>query len=228
MRRRRTILAFLLGGLASARMPVLAADETVGRRSRPVIAFYGDSTIRGYQTHTGRQLAISLPDAFAQAIGGDYRVLNEGVDGSRVEHLLAGKDGRHPPWGEMMAKADVDIVITNHASKNGNPVAQYKEDMRTMLRLAQRHGKRVILMTPAPITEGGLEAYVEAMRLLAVEEGVPLIDVFAFLLRYAARNGLAVSDIVPDGYHPADTIHVLAGQFAAKAFLELEQAVQRR
>lgn len=223
MNARKVAAALALAVLA---VPIVLAAP--GKKAaRPVIAFYGDSTIRGYQSHSGKQVAVSLTDAFAQAVGNGYEVRNEGADSSRVEHLLAGRDGRHGPWANYIAAANVDIVVTNHASKNGNPVGQYKRDMRTMLRLARKHGKRVILMTPTPIVEGGLDAYVEAMRALAAEEAVPLIDVYAFLQRHAAANGLAISDIVPDGYHPADEVYALAGRYAAAQFMALEQAARR-
>lgn len=221
------VLVVLLTGLALSIYPPAAAAKDQGAQKRRVVAFYGDSTIRGYQTHTGKQVAISLPDAFALAVGRGYRVLNEGADSSRVEHLLAGTDGRHPAWAQHIAEAKVDVVITNHASKNGNPVAQYKQDMRTMVQLSRGHGKRVVLMTPTPIAEGGLEAYVEAMRELAAEEGLPLIDVFGFLKNYMASTGQTIADMVPDGYHPADHVYVLAGNYAATEFLKLERNGKR-
>lgn len=185
-----------------------------------VIAFYGDSTIRGYKTHSGEQVAISTPQAFAESLSqpAAWIVRNEGRDSSRVEHLLAGEDGKYPAWRSYLPSSGVDIVIVNHASKNGNPVGQYKTDMRKLIRLARANGKFVILMTPNPIAEGGLEAYVLAMRHLAIEEKVPLIDVFGYLKDHMQRTGLTIADIVPDGYHPADQVYVMIGRYAAQEF----------
>ena len=212
-----------------------AAQDTGMRAKRAsqavnVVAFYGDSTIRGYKAHSGTQVTKSTTQAFAEVIAPSLRleVRNEGADSSRIEHLLAGTDGRHAAWREYLPSSGVDIVIINHASKNGNPVTQYKKDMRTAIRLARDNGKFVILMTPSPISEGGLEAYVEAMRQLAVEEKVPLIDVFRYLKDYMAKTGSSINDLVPDGYHPADDVYVLIGQYAAREFQKITRRVAMR
>jgi lysophospholipase L1-like esterase len=221
--------------LAVAGIAAHAASESGARPKQndngaKVIAFYGDSTIRGYKTHSGAQVAISTPQAFAESLAPAWRVVvrNEGADSSRVEHLLAGTDGRHAAWHAYLPSSGVNIVIINHASKNGNPVAQYKADMRRVVRLARENGKAVILMTPNPISEGGLEPYVEAMRQLALEEKVPLIDVFAYLKDYMARTGASISELVPDGYHPADEVYVLIGKYAAREFQNMARPTSVR
>jgi len=212
-----------------------AAQHTDMRMTRAskagkVVAFYGDSTIRGYKAHSGAQVAKSTPQAFAEAISPtlELAVRNEGADSSRVEHLLAGTDGRHAAWREYLPSSGVDIVIINHASKNGNPVGRYKEDMRTAVRLARDNGKVVILMKPSPISEGGLEAYVTAMRELAVEEKVPLIDVFRYLKNYMATTGSSIDELVPDGYHPADDVYALIGTYAAQEFQKIARRIEQR
>lgn len=218
----------LMLALACAGMLAVHARAEKPAGKPKVIAFYGDSTIRGYRTHSGEQVARSTPQAFAEALAqpSSYVVRNEGADSSRVEHLLAGEDGRHPAWHAYLPSSGVDIIIVNHASKNGNPVAQYKADMRKLVRLARDSGKFVILMTPNPIAEGGLEAYVDAMRQLAVEEKVPLIDVFRYLKDYMYRTGATIAEIVPDGYHPADQVYVMIGGYAAQEFGKIRRAAR--
>lgn len=223
------MLAFILALFSIGTHAAAAGSGKTGEqapKAAKVIAFYGDSTIRGYRTHSGEQVAKSTPQAFAEALGneGRYIVRNEGVDSSRVEHLLAGTDGRHPAWRQYLPRSGVDIVIINHASKNGSPVAQYKSDMRRAVALARAHNKQVILMTPSPIGEGGLDAYVEAMRELAAEDAVPLIDVFRYLAKHMADTGLTIGDLVPDGYHPADEVYMLIGQYAAREFRKITGA----
>lgn len=188
-----------------------------------VIAFYGDSTIRGYKTHSGAQVRISTPEAFAQGLGPNspFAVRNEGVDSSRIEHLMAGTDGRHAAWATYLPTSGVDIVITNHASKNGNTVEQYESDLRDMVRVARSFKRFIILMTPSPIVEGGLESYVTAMRRVAEQEQVPLIDVYRYLAEVMAESGRTIDHIVPDGYHPADDVYVLIGRYAARRFRDI-------
>lgn len=229
-----TILA-LAGMMASLRDAQAGAPEMeAGKRARSkVIAFFGDSTIRGYKTHSGEQVRVSTPDAFSAALGPNsgYVVANEGVDSSRVEHLLNGTDGKHPPWSRYVASARVDVVITNHASKNGNPVEQYESDLRLMVRLTRASGKTIILMTPNPIAEGGLEAYVDAMRRVAITENVPLIDTFLYLANHMRDSGQDISDLVPDGYHPSDAVYIRVGQYAAQVFRSImanEKSARKR
>lgn len=194
-----------------------------------MIGFYGDSTIRGYKSHSGDQTALSTPQAFetAVALSGCYTILNEGADSSRIEHLLSGEDGKHPRWDTYLTKAKVDIVITNHASKNGNPVSQYESDMTEFVSIARKHKKVVIFMTPNPIAEGGLDAYVDAMRRVASVHKVPLIDVDKHLKSYMERTGQRIADVVPDGYHPSDAMYVLIGRYAAQEFLKIEHHSSR-
>lgn len=221
--KRLLLMALACAGMALAlRNAHAGAPKMDGRETLrgKVIAFYGDSTIRGYRTHSGEQVRVSTPDAFAEALGPDsgYVVVNEGVDSSRVEHLMGGTDGKHPRWDRYIATAPVDIVITNHASKNGNPVEQYERDLRRMVRQARASRKTVILMTPNPIAEGGLEEYVDAMRRVAVIENVPLIDTFLYLTNYMRDSGQGIADLVPDGYHPSDATYVQIGRYAAQEF----------
>lgn len=212
-------LAGMVLTLRNSQAGALKTDVSESRRGK-VVAFYGDSTIRGYKTHSGEQVRVSTPDAFAAALGSDsgYVIVNEGVDSSRVEHLMNGTDGKHPRWDRYIATAPVDIVITNHASKNGNPVDQYESDLRRMVRLARASRKTVILMTPNPIAEGGLEEYVDAMRRVAATENVPLIDVFLYLKNDMRDSGKGIADLVPDGYHPSDATYIQIGKYAAQAF----------
>ena len=215
-------LAGMLPGLRDVHAGPMKAGGSDSSRSK-VIAFYGDSTIRGYKSHSGEQVRISTPDAFSAALGpkSGYVVVNEGVDSSRVEHLMNGTDGKHPRWDRYIATTRVDIVITNHASKNGNPVEQYEADLRQMVRLVRARGKTIILMTPNPIAEGGLEPYVDAMRRVAVTERVPLIDTFLYLTDYMHDSGQGVADLVPDGYHPSDATYIQIGKYAAAAFQKI-------
>lgn len=234
--KRILLMVFALAGVALALRNAQAGAPKPDGRDSPrgrVIAFYGDSTIRGYKSHSGEQVRISTPDAFAAALGTDsgYVVVNEGVDSSRVEHLMSGTDGKHPPWDQYIATAPVDIVITNHASKNGNPVDQYESDLRRMVRAARAGRKTVILMTPNPIAEGGLEEYVDAMRRVAATENVPLIDIFLYLSNYMRDSGKGIADLVPDGYHPSDATYVQIGKHAAQVFRKIvandKQATRR-
>ena len=216
--RRLWLIILTLAGIVPGWQGVQAGTNENARSK--VVAFYGDSTIRGYKTHSGEQVRISTPDAFLAALGPNsgYVVMNEGVDSSRVEHLMNGTDGRHPPWKDYIAKARVDIVITNHASKNGNSLEQYEDDLRQMVRLAQAAGKKIILMTPNPIAEGGLEAYTDAMRRVATTERIPLIDTFRNLTEYMRDTGQGIADLVPDGYHPSDATYIRIGTYAAEIF----------
>ena len=96
---------------------------------------------------------------------------------------------------------------------------QFAENLRAFVRQLRERGITAILMTPNPMVwtpelgrkypdgpyltppDGGnrrLERYVESIRALAVEERVPLVDIYRI---YTTRNSL--DDLfLPDGVHP--------------------------
>lgn len=217
VRRRARLIWLALAGLA--------CQPASGNSVKPalVIDYYGDSTIWGYRSGNGEQVALTAPQAFAAALGGSARatVSNEGVNGSTACDLLNGSDGRHPPWAKQIAGTAARFVILNHGINDQwkYPLPQYKNCLRELVRIAKSRGKLVILETPNPTRDSapdGLDLYAQGMRDVAAELGVPVIDQYSYLKDYL--GGRPVQEICPDGLHPSDRVYELKGQYAARMF----------
>jgi hypothetical protein len=191
----------------------------VGRR---VIVFYGDSTMRGAKTYSPSALApITAPQAMIAALPPDtFTAINEGVNSSHSDELLAGTDGVHRPWATEMANSKADIIIINHGSQFQPAINTYKANLHSLTVQARTAGKFVIFQTPSPTQNGraGMNPVVTAMKQQAAADNVPVIDVYEYLYGYIGAHGKTVADIIPDGYHPADNVYVLIGKYAASVF----------
>ncbi|HVL75324.1 MAG TPA: SGNH/GDSL hydrolase family protein [Noviherbaspirillum sp.] len=206
----------------------LAAATASQAQPRPVLVeYYGDSTVWGYASGSdGRQVARPAPQVFAEALRTRVRVdvRNHGVSGSTACALLEGTDGRHPPWPEQMRASKAQFVILNHAINDQwrHDLEAYRACLRELARTARAHGKQVIFETPNPTRDsgvGGLDTYVAAMKEVALQEGLPVIDQYTFLNdKLRGRSPLLFA---PDGLHPSDTVYVMKGMFAAHAFSRL-------
>ncbi|MDQ9169237.1 SGNH/GDSL hydrolase family protein [Oxalobacteraceae bacterium R-40] len=186
------------------------------------IDYYGDSTIWGYESGTGARVATPAPAAFAAALPTPSRhtVRNEGVNSTDACQLLNGQDGQHPAWDTQMASSNADIVIINHAINDQwrMSVDQYKSCLTSLAVKAKAHGKKIVFETPNP-TLNDMSAYMNAMKAVAAQQGVPVIDQYSYLLNYL--DGKSPYTICPDGLHPTDEVYVLKGKYAAKVFASL-------
>lgn len=191
-----------------------------------IIEYYGDSTVWGYRSGTGGQVAISAPSAFSAALpsASRFAVRNEGVNGTTACQLLDGTDGRHLPWQKQMQESKARYVFINFAINDQwkHDVPTYQACLGKLARTARRYGKQVIFETPNPTRDSGpagLDVYVNAMKEVATQEQIPVIDQYQYLTDFL--NGKSVYSICPDGLHPSEAVYVMKGRYAAKAFLTL-------
>lgn len=192
-----------------------------------VIEYYGDSTIWGWATGSnGVQVSKPAPLAFAEAFPASPHqdVRNEGVSGTSACTLLKG-DGKHAEWNQQMTTSAATVVIINHAINDAKPgtaesIPAYKTCLLSLVQVAKSKGKRVILETPNPVSGfTGLENYVAAMKDVAAQEQVSVIDQFKYLTDYL--NGRDTAEITPDGLHPTNDVYIMKGKFAENAFVAL-------
>ncbi len=191
-----------------------------------IVEYHGDSTVWGYRSGQGGQVAQPAPAAFAEALKASspaiaYDVRNEGVSGSTACDLLNGTDGRHAPWSQHIAASNAHYVIINHAINDEWKVgvAGYQSCLRQLARLAKARGKQVVFETPNPTRDSGpagLDRYADAMRQVAAQEQVPVIDQYANLMAYL--DGRQVTVICPDGLHPTQEVYAMKGRYAAQRF----------
>ena len=126
-------------------------------------------------------------------------------------------------------RVDLDAFIANY---------------RSMIIATRKAGAQVIVMTTNPLrwssktrelygrppykpeAEDGFEspallAFNDALRALAKELDVPLVDVHAAYPAFAAKNQTTVADMLPDGMHPGDLGHQLVAELLLPAIRDL-------
>lgn len=189
-----------------------------------VIEIYGDSTIWGWETNTTGEIpvAIPAPTAFAQALPTSplQTVRNKGVSGQTACQLL------NADWAGAMATSNATVVIVNHGindsrADSGEDITNYKSCLTQIARTATLAGKRVIFETPNPVDNVTIGGYVIAMREVAAQERLDVIDQYDELMRYMSVNKVDLVSVCPDGLHPTQDIYIRKGQYAARVYVTL-------
>lgn len=213
------------------------------------IFMFGDSTTapRG---GVKRVYSVRVQAAL-QSAGSSLVVYNAGIPGNttrdagkRFEQDVL----RHKPCVVVMQfginDSAVDVWKNPPSTTPRVPLTEYLENLRAMIMDAQRQDAKVILMTTNPLrwtpkikdlygkppyhleVEEGfdslhLAAYNEALRKLASELKVPLVDVRAAYPARAAENQLPLDGLLLDGMHPNDLGHQLVGELLAPVVLDV-------
>lgn len=206
------------GSLPSVPAPVSSGRIKIAQGQ--LIEYYGDSTVFGNLTFVGTQVPRPAPKVFAEALGNKYVVSNEGTSGKTSGDLLYGTDGKHLSWDLQMTYSKATVVIINHAlnDKARSNVTTYAANLRALASIAKSKGKQVVFETPNPDAWGGLVPFNDAMKTVAREAGIPVIDQYGYLTSYL--GGADVRTLVPDGTHPSEFGYELKGKYAAKVFGE--------
>ncbi|HEY4541832.1 MAG TPA: SGNH/GDSL hydrolase family protein [Noviherbaspirillum sp.] len=210
--------------LLAAGFVLLAASGAQARSY--LVDYHGDSTVWGFASGSnGLRVARPAPQVFAESLAPYARVevRNRGVNGGTACALLKGGEQR-PSWEQQMRESKADFVILNHGINDQwqYDLPTYRDCLRQLARVAKSHAKQVVFETPNPTRDSGaegLDRYVEAMREVARQEGVAVIDQYVYLT--GLLKGRNPTVFAPDGLHPADSVYVLKGTFAAQAFRRL-------
>jgi lysophospholipase L1-like esterase len=202
---------------------LIGCATTAPAASPKRIVLLGDSTTYGYALD--RPYGQILSEILI-ARGIPSLVINAGINGNTTDggrtrferDVLA----RKPDIVVIQyGLNDQGIRLYTNPAATGTLVAkeQFIENHRAFVRQLRERGITAILMTPNPMVwtpelgrkypdgpyltapDGGnrrLERYVESIRAVAVEERVPLVDIYRI---YSTRNSL--DDLfLPDGVHP--------------------------
>jgi lysophospholipase L1-like esterase len=194
------------------------------------IVTFGDSVTapRGSLAVYSKLLADELSIA-----GKDVKVINAGIGGhttangkSRFEKDVLANQPDVVVIMFGINDAAVDVWKEPAATGPRVPLADYRQNLTTMVQTLKAKGARVVLMTSNPIywsettwpryakppyrpddVDGFnvvLRDYVQAVREIAKAEGVGLVDVFAALTANAAKPGHKPGALTLDGMHPND------------------------
>lgn len=200
------------------------------------IFMFGDSTTapRG-----GVQVYADQVNTKLQSIGSSLSVYNAGVSGNTTAQALKRLQSdvlTYKPRIVVMQfginDSAIDVWKKPPATGPRVSLKTYIANYRTMIATTRKAGAKVILMTTNPLrwqsktrelygkppykpeAEDGFEspkllAYNDAVRAIAKELNLPLIDVHAAYPDFAAERKTTIADLLPDGMHPGDAGHEL-------------------
>lgn len=175
----------------------------------PLIEFYGDSVQWGYDSATKNRVEHA-PSDYVNVPG--YTVANWAVSGTATSHFIDGMANRLP-WSTLVRQSRASIVLINFGLNDSGlmSVAQYANNLRQIADDAKAAGKVMIFETPTPSSWPNMDLYVQAMRDVATEKAIPLIDRNAYLTSVIGSQPL--TDFMPDEVHPNQATYTLIGQF---------------
>ncbi len=213
---------------------VVFAVVTPATAGEPVLVMFGDSTTAPRPGQVGKVYPARIQEAF-EAAGTKVRVINRGVGGDHTararkrfaEAVLA----ENPALVVIqfgINDAAVDVWKDPPATAPRVSREDYVANLRWMAEEARRAGVAVVFMTPNPLrwTEKMVQLYgkppydptdpegfekphllghIEAMRDLAEELSLPLVDIHA-------AYGEKADALLLDGVHPNDAGHALVAE----------------
>jgi lysophospholipase L1-like esterase len=229
--------------LGVGEIPVFQPPAKVALKPGAIIMF-GDSTtaprgaVKVYAQRVGEAL---------EGIGSSLSVHNAGVPSnttSDARKRLAADVLAHQPRVVVMQfglnDAAIDVWKKPPATAPRVPLDTYLANYRAMIAATRSAGAKVIVMTTNPLRwtgklrelygqppyrpdeEAGFESpqltrYNEALRALAQELNVPLVDVHAAYPAFAARHHTTIDAMLLDGMHPGDRGHELVAELLVPA-----------
>ncbi|MFN0076149.1 MAG: exo-alpha-sialidase [Prosthecobacter sp.] len=224
--------------LAAGEIPVFVPPPKATPKPGGIIMF-GDSTTapRGAVKVYATRVETAL-----QSIGSSLGVHNAGIGGNTTRDARRRMQTdvlQYKPRLVVMQfginDSAVDVWKNPPVTTPRVPPGEYLLNLRIMITAAQNAQAKVILMTTNPLrwtsklrelygkppynadTEDGFEVlnlvhYNEALRKLATELNVPLVDVHAAYPGFASKNKTTIEEMVPDGMHPGDLGHQLVAE----------------
>ena len=231
--------------LSAGEIPVSKVQLPAPPRPGGIIAF-GDSTT-ALRPGAVEKVYSQRVDEALQGIGSSLSVANAGVGGNTTREArkrLVKSVLQYKPRIVIMQfginDAAVDVWKTPPATEPRVPLAEYLENMTFMIAESRKQKAKVILMTTNPLrwtsrlremygkppylrdAEDGfdspfLAAYNEALRKLAKELDVPLVDVRAAYPAFALKHQKTIDEMLLDGMHPGDLGHQLVAELLVPA-----------
>lgn len=208
------------------------------------IFMFGDSTTapRG-----NVQVYADRVSTMLQSIGSSLSVYNAGVPSNTTVNALKRLQTdvlAYKPRIVVMQfginDSAIDVWKNPPATEPRVSKEAFVANYRSMIAATQKAGAKVILMTTNPLrwhsktrelygkapykpdSEDGFEspnllAYNEALRALAKELKLPLVDVHAAYPAFATKKKTTITDMLTDGMHPGDLGHELVAELLVPA-----------
>lgn len=222
----RFLCFLLLSAILNLAAWALLASPAASADDQSVVVTFGDST-----TATRGELRV-YSQVLAEELD-EIKVINAGVGGHNTDHAAARfeRDVRaHNPDVVVIQfginDAAVDVWKDPPATKSRVSLEDYEENLRHFVDTLTNDGAAIILMTPNPLRwnkkmremygktpydpddEDGFNAFLKryagAVRNLAKEKNLPLVDVYQLFETHGATTGQSVDELLLDGVHPND------------------------
>jgi lysophospholipase L1-like esterase len=229
--------------LGAGEIPVFVPPPKAQPKPGGIIMF-GDSTTapRGSVKVYATRVEIAL-----QSIGSSLSVSNSGVPSNttvQARKRLQEDVLRHKPRIVVMQfginDSAVDVWKKPPTTEPRVSLSAFIDNYRAMITEAQQQGAKVIVMTTNPLrwtsklrelygkppynadAEDGFESlnltrYNDALRKLATELKVPLVDVHTAYPAFAAKHKTTIDAMLTDGMHPGDLGHQLVAELLVPA-----------
>ena len=229
--------------LGAGEIPVFVPPPKAQPKPGGIIMF-GDSTTapRGSVKVYATRVEIAL-----QSIGSSLSVSNSGVPSNttaQARKRLQEEVLRHKPRIVVMQfginDSAVDVWKKPPMTEPRVSLSAFIDNYRAMITEAQQQGAKVIVMTTNPLrwtsklrelygkppyqadAEDGFESlnltrYNDALRTLATELKVPLVDVHTAYPAFAEKHKTTIDAMLTDGMHPGDLGHQLVAELLAPA-----------
>lgn len=229
--------------LGAGEIPVFVPPSKAEPKPGGIVMF-GDSTTapRG-----SLKVYATRVETMLQSIGSSLGVHNAGIGGNTTRDALKRLQSdvlKYQPRIVVMQfginDSAVDVWRNPPATTPRVPLAEYLDNLRRMIASAQQAKAKVILMTTNPLrwtsklkdvygkppynpaAEDGFDSatlagYNEALRKLAAELKVPLVDVRAAYPEFAAKHQTTIEGMLLDGMHPNDLGQQLVAELLVPA-----------
>lgn len=221
------------GGLTAVQ-----GDDRAGGDEKSGIVAFGDSTTAARGSLV---VYASRLEHLFEGLGRSVRVINAGVPGNTTEDGRARFQqdvlDRHPEWVIVqfgINDSAIDVWRDPPAREPRISRARYRENLRYFLKELAARDIHAVLMTPNPMRWAAktrelydkppydrndpdgfnvlLRDYAKAVREVAAEAGVPLVDVYAVFQAYDAVEGQSMDELLLDGMHPNDKGHAMVAE----------------
>jgi len=192
----------------------------------------GDSITKGVRPGvTEEQTFEYLLTRKLSEAGVEVEIINSGI-GSETTALALERFSRdvinaQPDYLTIMYGTN-DAAINEGCVKPRVSLADYKANLQSMVSQAKAAGIKPILMTPIPLgaqwsysghspykeqgTNCVIKDYVEAVRHIAREENIPLVDNHSAWWEWESETGSKIETLQSDSCHPNPAGHVLIAE----------------
>lgn len=206
---------------------------------------FGDSTYYGLISGGSGQVATPAPAMLQDTLrayfgNNEITVNNRGVSGDQTTNALRTFETKIISSSAQVIYINYglnDLTGANPSGVNDPAISaeQYKENLRSLVSIARRYGKVVVLETPNvelanhqnanfQFRMEGAQQFSNVMKQVANEMNVPLVDQQYLTKKYLAGRTNIV-DAFPDGIHPSQELYKQKGLNMAFPFLNLTRIV---